>query len=170
VAEDLWGSLRNLKLNERFKILLWRIANDILPTGARMKQPCEMETTCCPLCKTEEETCLHLFKSCLVAKAAWFISDWGFCIESLNANNSYDLIKSIVIPPAHVLNEQVTKEQFVLMAAKIMDYIWRLRNQVMFENKKLNFQAIPFEISQQFEEQDSASLKGKVYIDESQAM
>ena len=40
----------------------------------------------------------------------------------------------------------------------------------MFESKKLNFQAIPFEISQQFEEQDSASLKGKVYIDESQAM
>ena len=170
MAEDLWGSLRNLKLNEHFKMLLWRIANDILPTKARMKQPCEMETTCCPLCKTEEETCLHLFKSCLAAKAAWFISNWGFCIESLNANNSYDLIKSIVIPPAHVLNEKVTREQFVLMAAKIMYYIWRLRNQVMFENKKVNFQAIPFEISQQFEEQDSASLKGKVYIDESQAM
>uniref|UniRef100_A0A2N9HIY3 Protein kinase domain-containing protein n=1 Tax=Fagus sylvatica TaxID=28930 RepID=A0A2N9HIY3_FAGSY len=161
VAEDLWGSLRNLKLNERFKMLLWRIANDILPTGARMKQPCEMETTCCPLCKTEEETCLHLFKSCLAAKAAWFSSNWGFCIESLNANSSYDLIKSIVIPPAHVLNEQVTKEQFVLMAAKIMDYIWRLRNQVMFENKKLNFQAIPFEISQQFEEQGFCIIEGE---------
>ena len=128
---------------------LCMVANDILPTRARMKQTCEMETTRCPLCETEEETCLHLFKNCSVAKAAWFSSGWGFFIESLNANNSFDLIKSIVSPPAHVLREQVTKEQFVLMAAKIMDRIWSLRNQVVCENKKINFQAIP---SQNFSE------------------
>ena len=144
-CEALLGSLQNLKLHERLEMLLWKIANEILPTRARMKQTCVMETTCCPVCETEEETCLHLFKNCSVAKAAWFSSSWGFFIESLNANNSFNLIKSIVNPPAHVLHEQVTKEQFVLMAAKIMDHIWRLRNQVMFENKKINFQAIPFQ-------------------------
>nr|XP_023924823.1 non-functional pseudokinase ZED1-like [Quercus suber] len=144
-CEALLGSLQNLKLRERSEMLLWKIANDILPTRARMKQTCEMETTCCPLCETEEETCLHLFKNCSVAKAAWFSSSWGFFIESLNANNSFDLIKSIVSPPAHVLREQVTKEQFVLMAAKIMDHIWSLRNQVVCENKKINFHAIPFQ-------------------------
>uniref|UniRef100_A0A7N2MDY8 Protein kinase domain-containing protein n=1 Tax=Quercus lobata TaxID=97700 RepID=A0A7N2MDY8_QUELO len=124
-GEALLGSLQNLKLHERFEILLWKIANDILPTEARMKLEGKRETTCCPLCETEEETCLHLFKNCSVAKAAWFSSNWGFFIESLNANNSFDLIKSIVSPPAHVLQEQVTKEQFVLIAAKIMDHIWR---------------------------------------------
>ena len=144
-GEALWGSLQNLELHERFEMLLWKIANDILLTGARMNQKCEMETTWCPLCETEKETCLHLFKNCSVAKAAWFSSSWGFFIESLNANNSFDLIKSIVSPPAHVLREQVTKEQFVLMAAKIMDHIWSLRNQVVCENKKINFQAIPFQ-------------------------
>ncbi|XP_050246506.1 serine/threonine-protein kinase ZRK1-like isoform X30 [Quercus robur] len=144
-CEALLGSLQNLKLHERLEMLLWKIANDILPTEARMKPTCKMETTCCPLCETEEETCLHLFKNCSVAKAVWFSSSWGFFIESLNANNSFDLIKSIVSPPAHVLPEQVTKGQFVLMAAKIMDHIWSLRNQVVCENKKINFQAIPFQ-------------------------
>ena len=148
-GEALWGSLQNLELHERFEMLLWKIANDILLTGARMNQKCEMETTWCPLCETEKETCLHLFKNCSVAKAAWFSSGWGFFIESLNANNSFDLIKSIVSPPAHVLREQVSKEQFVLMAAKIIDHIWSLRNQVVCENKKINFQAIP---SQNFSE------------------
>ncbi|XP_065622869.1 LRR receptor kinase SERK2-like [Quercus suber] len=65
--------------------------------------------------------------------------------KQLRRIESFDLIKSIVSPPAHVLREQVTKEQFVLMAAKIMDHIWSLRNQVGFENKKINFQAIPFQ-------------------------
>uniref|UniRef100_A0A7N2M8Z7 Protein kinase domain-containing protein n=2 Tax=Quercus lobata TaxID=97700 RepID=A0A7N2M8Z7_QUELO len=109
-CEALLGSLQNLKLHERLEMLLWKIANDILPTEARMKPTCKMETTCCPLCETEEETCLHLFKNCSVAKAVWFSSSWGLFIESLNANNSFDLIKSIVSPPANVLPEQVTKD------------------------------------------------------------
>ena len=58
-CEALLGSLQNLKLHERLEMLLWKIANDILPTEARMKPTCKMETTCCPLCETEEETCLH---------------------------------------------------------------------------------------------------------------
>ncbi|KAL0000566.1 hypothetical protein SO802_014347 [Lithocarpus litseifolius] len=146
-GEELLGSLQNLKLHQRFEMLLWKIANDILLTEAQKKQKREIEITCCPLCDIENETCLHLFKNCSVVKAAWFSSNWGFCIESLNVNNSFDLIKNLVVPPAHVLPEQVTKEQFVLMAAIIMDYIWRLRNRVMFQNEKVNFQAIPFEIS-----------------------
>ena len=56
------------------------------------------------------------------------------------------------------------------MAAIIMDYIWRLRNEVMLENKKINFQAIPFEISQQLEEHASASFKRNVSNAESQAV
>ena len=68
--EALLGSLQNLKLHERFEMLLWKISNDILPIEARMKLTCKMETTCYPLCETEEETCLHLFKNCSVAKAA----------------------------------------------------------------------------------------------------
>ncbi|KAL4618628.1 hypothetical protein ACB092_06G024200 [Castanea dentata] len=109
-----------------------------------MKLTCKMATSC-PLCETKEETCLHLFKNCSVAKAVWFSSSWGFFIESLNANNSFDLIKNIVSPPAHGLHEQVTKEQFVLMAAKIMDHIWRLRNQVMFKNKINKFSSNSFQ-------------------------
>nr|XP_023924871.1 non-functional pseudokinase ZED1-like [Quercus suber] len=170
VGEELLGSLQNLKLHQRYEMLLWKIANDILLTEAQMKQKCEIETTCCPLCDIENETCLHLFKNCSVVKAAWFSSNWGFCIESLNVNNSFDLIKNIVVPPAHVLHEQVTKEQFVLMAAIIMDYIWRLRNRVMFQNEKVNFQAIPFEISRKLEEHASASLKRNASNDESQAV
>ena len=171
MGEELLGSLQNLKLHQRYEMLLWKIANDILLTEAQKKQKCDqIETTCCPLCDIENETCLHLFKNCSVVKAAWFSSNWGFCIESLNVNNSFDLIKNIVVPPAHVLHEQVTKEQFVLMAAIIMDYIWRLRNRVMFQNEKVNFQAIPFEISRKLEEHASASLKRNASNDESQAV
>ena len=69
-----------------------------------------------------------------------------------------------------LLHEQVTKEQFVLMAAIIMDYIWRLRNRVMFQNEKINFQAIPFEISRKLEEHASVSLKRNASNDGSQAV
>ncbi|KAL4618652.1 hypothetical protein ACB092_06G026000 [Castanea dentata] len=110
VGEELLGSLKNLKLHQRFKMLLWKIANDILLTEAQKKQK------------------------------------------------------------SHVLQEQVTKEQFVLMAAIIMDYVWRLRNRVMFQNEKVNFQAIPFEISRKLEEHASESLKRNASNDGSQAV
>ncbi|KAF3948538.1 hypothetical protein CMV_025478 [Castanea mollissima] len=37
-GEALLGSLQNLKLHERFEMLLWKIANNFLPARARMKQ------------------------------------------------------------------------------------------------------------------------------------
>jgi hypothetical protein len=47
-GRELWGKLWRLKLHERLKMLLWRVANDILPTRARMKQLFEVEDVVCP--------------------------------------------------------------------------------------------------------------------------
>ena len=61
-------------LHECHKMLIWRIAVDVLPTKANLDRFFEIGDDICPLCKLEVESSIHLFALCPVAKSVWFNS------------------------------------------------------------------------------------------------
>ena len=111
-----------------------------------------------PLCKLHEETCLHLFKDCIIARAAWFSTNSGIRLDLLNVGSSLDLVKLMVNPSSTWFNDGVSKDHFTLMATLIMDFIWKLRNKVVFHNEKVNFQVIPFKMAEHFKEHSAVLL------------
>ena len=58
-----WSLLWNLKLNARHKLLLWKIAWDILPTKARLKTIISISAAAslCPLCSLKKTLYLICF-------------------------------------------------------------------------------------------------------------
>ena len=56
-----WKPFWKLQLHERLKMLVWRIANDILPTNLNFCMRVGFGNPICPLCHSEEESALHLF-------------------------------------------------------------------------------------------------------------
>jgi hypothetical protein len=71
-----WSLLWKIKLNARLKLLLWKIAWDILPTKSRLNSifPISAAASFCPLCKSEEDSLHHLFFRCCFARIAWRLS------------------------------------------------------------------------------------------------
>ena len=78
---SMWKKLWNLKIYERYKMLFWRIALNILPTRQRLQELGQVLDAKCPLCNCEEESSIHLFKECVVVKALWFGGRWNVRID-----------------------------------------------------------------------------------------
>uniref|UniRef100_A0A2N9GE95 Reverse transcriptase domain-containing protein n=1 Tax=Fagus sylvatica TaxID=28930 RepID=A0A2N9GE95_FAGSY len=56
IERSMWKKLWNLKIHERYKMLLWRIALNILPTRQRLQELGQVLDAKCPLCNCEEES------------------------------------------------------------------------------------------------------------------
>ena len=61
---EKWKALWKLKIHERYKILIWRITNRILPTRFIVAQKVGLGDTNCPFCRGYEESIDHLFFKC----------------------------------------------------------------------------------------------------------
>ena len=97
--EGNWKSLWKLKLHERFKVLVWRIANGILPTRIVVASKLGQGDVCCPFCHDSEEFIDHLFFKCSVSRAIWFGLTWAIHSCHFNILNSKDILKFICDPP-----------------------------------------------------------------------
>ena len=64
-----WKSFWKLRIHERYKILIWRIGNGILPTKLNIALRLGFSDNLCPLCKLEEESIDHLFLKCSISRA-----------------------------------------------------------------------------------------------------
>ncbi|KAA3459953.1 putative Transposon TX1 [Gossypium australe] len=56
----LWG----LKIPSKIRILMWRIANEFIPTLYNLRIRKLGTNSLCPVCQIDEETMSHLFKDC----------------------------------------------------------------------------------------------------------
>ena len=63
------GLVWKLKIHDRLKMHLWRVAADCLPTKTTLARFTNNDDTICMLCKTDEEICLHLFVYCPCVQA-----------------------------------------------------------------------------------------------------
>jgi hypothetical protein len=96
----LWSKLWKAKIHEHFKVLLWRIALDILPTRLNLSELWDDIDIRCPLCESEKESSLHLFQNCHVAREMWFECYWGLRMDTMQFRSCFEFINFLVNTPA----------------------------------------------------------------------
>ena len=129
------------QLHERLKMLLWRIALNILPTRQRLQELRQLDAKC-PLCNCEEESSIHLFKECVVVKALWFGGRWNVRIDHWPSMSIFQLVQFVVDPPLNFLSTELTEAQFQTMVVVIWEQIWSIRNKVIFQKAKVKIDVL----------------------------
>uniref|UniRef100_A0A2N9HCG5 protein-disulfide reductase n=1 Tax=Fagus sylvatica TaxID=28930 RepID=A0A2N9HCG5_FAGSY len=98
-SNPIWELIWKSHIHERLKMFLWRISSNLLPTKDNLDRFIDAEDQLCPLCEIEQESIVHIFLHCPVAKALWFGSCWGIRSTSLPINSgaqAYKLRNQIV--------------------------------------------------------------------------
>ena len=126
------GQVWKSRLHEKLKMHLWRIATNVLPTKDVISQFANVEVGC-PLCNLFDESPLHIFALCPIAKSLWFHSQWGVRTDSLGLASIHDLINFLFSPPFAEELIVCQKEDFLLFWAILCDVIWKQRNLSLFE-------------------------------------
>jgi hypothetical protein len=99
LSSTSWKHLWKLKLSDRLKLFLWKIAWDIIPTKARLNRIFPIPSNLiCPLCSSEEDSLMHLFFRCTFARIAWRSSFWPLNSLAWAHLSLADWIKGILNP------------------------------------------------------------------------
>ena len=130
VRRLIWKS----RIYERLKMLLWRIAIDCLPTRSKIGKFVDLSEISCPLCSCNDESALHLFSNCSMARGLWFGSKWGIRMDFLNLSSISQFMK-LILCPANILNLEVEKNEVLLFEVLLCDQIWKYRNKVVFKGR-----------------------------------
>lgn len=72
------------KVYSRLRLLLWKIAWNILPTRSPIDLAIHqtvLETSLCPLCEAQLEMHNHLFLDCKVSRLLWREAPWPLFID-----------------------------------------------------------------------------------------
>lgn len=81
LAANEWKKFWALKIQQRLKLLFWKVIVDVLPLRTknfRFIPNMPEEALACPLCKQTEETVSHLFLGCLFSRVLWREGPWPF--------------------------------------------------------------------------------------------
>ena len=140
--ENIWQDLWKLKIHNRTKMLLWRIGSSALPTEKMLAQRIGGQDTLCHLCGAAEESDIHLFFECSIAKAIWFGCNWSLRSDRVHIDTSEEIVKRVLDPlPRRALYGMGNKElveQCSYKMALTLEAIWNLRNLVAHKNEKVN--------------------------------
>ena len=141
-SNPIWELIWKSHIHERLKMFLWRISSNLLPTKDNLDRFNNAEDQLCPLCEIEQESIVHIFLHCLVAKALWFGSCWGIRLTSLPINSGAQLTRYILNPSTFFLSDLEKRKRFSLFGALMLDNIWKLRNQISFDKKGPSFEEL----------------------------
>jgi hypothetical protein len=130
-----WKQLWNLNLNARLKLLLWKIASDILPSKARLQKvfPISPADSLCPLCKMAEDSLPHLFFNCSIARIVWRSSFWPLDSLAWSALTLSSWVKGIISPHFELGIPLVDEHLFQIYASVFCDLLWFTKNKVIHE-------------------------------------
>ena len=139
LSDKMWKNIWKIRVPERVKMLLWRIATNAIPVKEVLGQRVELDNQECILCQDGQETISHLFFHCPVARAIWFSACWGLRAHNHNIRSNTDIIKLILNPPNPSASD-IDEELISSTMAFILDEIWYLRNQVNFQDGTVDAQ------------------------------
>lgn len=97
--QKLWESLWSSKMHERLKFFLWRLLADVIPTREVLNKRLDIGDISCPICGTDYESAIHLFKYCTGIRALAFASNWGSIIDLWRVSSVEDLVGICLNPP-----------------------------------------------------------------------
>jgi hypothetical protein len=79
----LWVKIWQLKVPNKVKMFIWRLARNSLPVRRNIIR-CEVKLdTICPICRRLDEDCGHIFFKCKFAKMCWRLLDMEDIISEL---------------------------------------------------------------------------------------
>uniref|UniRef100_A0A2N9EEZ1 Reverse transcriptase domain-containing protein n=1 Tax=Fagus sylvatica TaxID=28930 RepID=A0A2N9EEZ1_FAGSY len=114
--DGLWKKLWKLKIHERYRVLVWRIATGILPTRLNLT-------------------------SKMVARAIWFGTSWAVHANHFTVNSNLDIIK-LLCDPSLPTNTAVPSrdiiDQTTIQFVTTLNCIWNLRNHVVHKDHNFN--------------------------------
>ena len=145
------GWIWKTKIHERYKMLLWSIAADFLPTKGRISRCIEVLDNSCPKCNVEMESTIHLITTCHLSRALWYGSQWGIKIDECNVQSPEQFISLLLNPPQNVSNI----EELVLFGAILSEKIWQARNMKVFEGVEPCFESIKSMLARTMSEHSS---------------
>ena len=71
-GKSLWKGIWNLQAPQKVKHLLWRAANEAIPTVLNLWKRRVVNVACCPMCKAESEDTIHALWGCSSLSAIWY--------------------------------------------------------------------------------------------------
>ena len=141
----LWSKLWKLHAHERLKMFLWRVGSDILPTNKNFAQRIDSGCPSYPLSHGEEESAIHLFFHCNVAKAIWFVQGMNIHSECLPLQSTADIVNLVLNPPLELIDAAHWKEishTFAIRFILTLECIWSLCNKVVHKEPQFNISTI----------------------------
>ncbi|KAG2717649.1 hypothetical protein I3760_03G186200 [Carya illinoinensis] len=154
---SLFKPLWSLKIHDRHKLLLWKILWNILPTkvtiNERISQQVNME---CTFCDQEEETTLHLFVKCPIAKILWQQGSWPLNIARLPIHSISDWIKMIIYLGKLLGLQENEGHHFQLYAVVLLDLLWKSRNEKVHNFSSFSLEEIKKQLATVYESYKNA--------------
>lgn len=69
---SFWKKVRSLECLPKIKFFMWKVFAQMLPVNSTPKLYNPVVDDCCPLCRNEVESVMHLFIRCPIASHIWF--------------------------------------------------------------------------------------------------
>ncbi|XP_075474412.1 uncharacterized protein LOC142505350 [Primulina tabacum] len=123
----------------KHRFVLWLLAHSKLMTRDRLGF---LQDRKCVLCAEVDETITHIFFQCKVSKLIWDnVRNW-LCMDKTMASPTSILRAFRGIYKG---NSLLAKMRVTALAATVY-HVWNLRNRIMFDNERIDFDAIGFKI------------------------
>lgn len=124
--DPILGKIWKQNIHVRLKMLLWRVALNLLPTKASLSRFAPDLYTTCPLCGEHTESTIHLLWQCSLTRALWFNSSWWIKTDSFFLNSPKHLLEALITPPLRLELDKFQADKFLLTGAFIIDQVWKL--------------------------------------------
>lgn len=121
-----WKHLWRLKVHARLRLLLWKLAWNLLPTRARIAAAIFQQVpdgASCFLCNEGVDSASHLFLSCPVSCIIWRESPWQVSLSLHVGGSVFDWI-SIILEPSVLGIPRGEMHHFQLFALNAIDVVW----------------------------------------------
>ncbi|KAG8372571.1 hypothetical protein BUALT_Bualt12G0079900 [Buddleja alternifolia] len=129
-----WKAFWKTRVHEHFKIFLWRVLVEAIPTGAHLNRIIQEFDPTCILCHASVETTEHIFLFCPVARNAWWRSKWGFKTDSFVGKSMFEFVAFLLDKDNHSFSDDSQQLEFLQFAVCLMDSLWRNRNNHLHGN------------------------------------
>ncbi|KAK9716250.1 hypothetical protein RND81_06G221100 [Saponaria officinalis] len=128
-SEDkwLWNQVWAMPVLPRIKVFFWQLCNESIPTKKNLASRLSTMDTLCPMCHTQEESCIHLLRGCGWAGRVWE----GLGVDVLEEIGFEGVREWVEV----VMREMGQRERACFVVGCWA--IWERRNKVVFDNGRV---------------------------------
>ncbi|XP_015941361.1 uncharacterized protein LOC107466866 [Arachis duranensis] len=133
---EIWGTIWGLPVPQKIIMFLWKAVEGILPVNSNLyKRRCAVKPSC-SICQDENETVEHALLLCPWTRAVWFGSSIQITPTAYNVTSFGRWIWDTV----QKIRRETGKDQERVLCnlGCVCWYIWKTRNQYIFQQATIN--------------------------------